>query len=121
MRRSICLDVVDTFGLRCDFRFNGGTSVRVGAFCFVWIAWGLAFSCAAQAQSADADFVKTRLAREIQHLEKERYRRASTDAVWPITRGQNQRTIFLLDANVDYAIIAACDKDCAHVRISLFN
>jgi hypothetical protein len=78
----------------------------------------------AQVAPADRDYVedvRAKLGERREHLSSQGYRLHTPEAIEPIHRDKANRIRLSLKAGITYAIIAACDRDCAHVQISLLD
>jgi peptidoglycan hydrolase-like protein with peptidoglycan-binding domain len=77
-----------------------------------------------QASTSNRDYVedvRAKLAQEQQHLSGQNYRKEGAEIIEPLGRDKTKRVIAQFEAGRTYAIVAACDKDCSHVQISLHD
>jgi hypothetical protein len=65
--------------------------------------------------------VRTNLGTELQHLSSQNYKQASGEVLASIERGTAKRFPLQLEAGRKYAIVGACDRNCDHVQLSLFD
>src|SRR5262249_43833744 len=124
----LTLAVVDDSSAIPNWRAVYSNHRRVGhrlASFLLWpfVAMTIAVNCLAQT-SCDREFiadVRTKLEREARSLQAKSYHMEGAEFITAIAAGSANRVPLQLAAGTTYAIVAACDKDCGHVQISLFD
>src|SRR5262249_18956183 len=85
---------------------------------------GLAIAPTVHAQSEDRAFiddVKAKLAKELEPLTAQSYREIKREPIEALGKRKSKRIPLDLQAATNYAIVVACDSDCAHVKIALHD
>jgi hypothetical protein len=112
--------------LRFATQYWGELPMRVRG----WLSWllvllcGLAIPPTVQAQGeakAFIDDVKTKLAKGLEHLTGQNYREIKREPVQALEKNKSKRIPLDLQVATNYAIVVACDSDCAHVKIALHD
>ena len=74
------------------------------------------------AQSSDApDPVEGKLNGELEQLNSKNYRQDGPGLIGQIEREGTRRVSHQLNAGTTYAIVGACDDNCTHVQLSLYD
>jgi hypothetical protein len=93
------------------------------AGCWAWAAVATAAVSVAYAPAGaeDSENLHSKLTRQIQYLAAQKYRPASDETVVRIAAGQSSHVPVRLETGVVNAVVVACDANCDHVEVALFD